>query len=97
MRLINLTVVSPFFPPAGGSVGGSHVVYPDVPFSVEDLVSDHIYYVHDGQKKPQSGQDVFSFYISDGYTQTEAFNVEIDIKVGGLIVFGDMDRNQCLV
>ncbi|XP_051278840.1 extracellular matrix protein FRAS1 isoform X2 [Dicentrarchus labrax] len=64
----------------GGSVGGSRVVTPDVPFSVEDLTSDHIFYVQDSQQKSQAKQDVFSFYISDGHSQTEAFNVEIDIQ-----------------
>ncbi|KAM7415601.1 hypothetical protein PAMA_017903 [Pampus argenteus] len=62
----------------GGSVGGSRVVTPDVPFSVEDLTSDHIFYVQ--QHKARDKQDVFSFYISDGHSQTEAFNVEIDIQ-----------------
>ncbi|KAM7391087.1 hypothetical protein PAMP_021803 [Pampus punctatissimus] len=62
----------------GGSLGGSRVVTPDVPFSVEDLTSDHIFYVQ--QHKARDKQDVFSFYISDGHSQTEAFNVEIDIQ-----------------
>lgn len=70
--------------PPGGSVGGSRIVTPDVPFSVEDLTSDHIFYVQDGQYKAQAKQDVFSFYISDGHSQTEAFSVEIDIQVTGL-------------
>uniref|UniRef100_A0A672YI55 VWFC domain-containing protein n=1 Tax=Sphaeramia orbicularis TaxID=375764 RepID=A0A672YI55_9TELE len=63
-----------------GSVGGSRVVTPDAPFSVDDLTSDHIFYVQDGQRKAQAQQDVFSFYISDGHSQTEAFDVEIDIQ-----------------
>ncbi|XP_028271092.1 extracellular matrix organizing protein FRAS1 isoform X9 [Parambassis ranga] len=64
----------------GGSVGGSRVVTPDVPFSVDDLTSDHIFYVQDSQRKPQAKQDIFSLYISDGHSQTEAFSVEIDIQ-----------------
>ncbi|KAG8011737.1 Extracellular matrix protein FRAS1, partial [Nibea albiflora] len=64
----------------GGSIGGSRIVTPDVPFSVEDLTSDHIFYVQDSQYKTQAKQDIFSFYISDGHSQTEAFNVEIDIQ-----------------
>ncbi|XP_029366253.1 extracellular matrix organizing protein FRAS1 isoform X2 [Echeneis naucrates] len=64
----------------GGSVGGSRVVTPDVPFTVEDLTSDHIFYVQDSQSDAGAKQDVFSFYISDGHSQTEAFNVEIDIQ-----------------
>uniref|UniRef100_A0A3Q2DG67 Fraser extracellular matrix complex subunit 1 n=1 Tax=Cyprinodon variegatus TaxID=28743 RepID=A0A3Q2DG67_CYPVA len=66
-------------------VGGSHIVAPNVPFSVEDLVSDHIFYVQNHQK-PQANRDVFSLYISDGYSQTEAFTVEIEIQVGKLTV-----------
>uniref|UniRef100_A0A3Q3BPI3 Fraser extracellular matrix complex subunit 1 n=1 Tax=Haplochromis burtoni TaxID=8153 RepID=A0A3Q3BPI3_HAPBU len=64
----------------GSSVGGSHVVTPDVPFSVEDLTSGHISYVQESQLKPQTKQDIFSVYISDGLSQTEAFSVEIDIQ-----------------
>ncbi|XP_076007225.1 extracellular matrix organizing protein FRAS1 [Genypterus blacodes] len=64
----------------GGSIGGSGVITPNEPFSVEDLTSDHIFYVQDSQQKVQAKQDVFSFYISDGHSQSEAFNVEIDIQ-----------------
>ncbi|XP_061672611.1 extracellular matrix protein FRAS1 isoform X3 [Syngnathoides biaculeatus] len=63
---------------AGGSVGGSEAVTPEIPFSVEDLMSDHIFYV---QRRGQPAQqDTFSFYVSDGNSQTEAFNVNIDIQ-----------------
>ncbi|KAF0034366.1 hypothetical protein F2P81_014432 [Scophthalmus maximus] len=65
----------------GGSIGGSQVVTPDAPFPVDDLTSDHIFYVQDGGREDaRPAQDVFSFYISDGQSQTEAFNVEIDIQ-----------------
>uniref|UniRef100_A0A3Q1CIX6 VWFC domain-containing protein n=1 Tax=Amphiprion ocellaris TaxID=80972 RepID=A0A3Q1CIX6_AMPOC len=64
-----------------GSVGGSRIITPDVPFSVDDLTSDHIFYVQDGSQKPKTKQDVFSLYISDGHSQTEAFSVEIDVQV----------------
>ncbi|TNM90093.1 hypothetical protein fugu_004327 [Takifugu bimaculatus] len=64
----------------GGSAGGSRVVTPDSPFSVEDMSSDSIFYVQDGQRNTQASKDVFSFYISDGHSQTEAFSVEIDIQ-----------------
>lgn len=57
------------------------MVTPDAPFSVDDLTSDRIFYVQDSQQKAQATRDVFSFYISDGHSQTEAFNVEIDIQV----------------
>ncbi|XP_056136283.1 extracellular matrix protein FRAS1 [Lampris incognitus] len=64
----------------GGSVGGSQIISPDRPFSVEDLVSDYIFYVQDDRQRGRSKQDIFSFYISDGHSQTEAFSVEIDIQ-----------------
>ncbi|KAM8864960.1 extracellular matrix organizing protein FRAS1 isoform 2-T3 [Synchiropus picturatus] len=64
----------------GVSVGGSETVRPGVPFSVEDLTSDHIFYVQDGKKHAGTQQDVFSFYISDGHSQTENFNLEILIQ-----------------
>ncbi|KAM9392081.1 extracellular matrix organizing protein FRAS1 [Pholidichthys leucotaenia] len=64
----------------GGSIGSSRVVTPDVPFSVEDLTSGHIFYVQDSQGEAQSQRDIFSLYISDGHSQTEAFTVEINIQ-----------------
>lgn len=72
--------------PPGVTVGGSLVVTPDAPFSVDDLTSDSIFYVQDSQRKAQATRDVFSFYISDGHSQTEAFSVEIDIQVAGVCV-----------
>lgn len=71
----------PLYPP-GNSFGGSQVVTPDSPFSVEDMTSDSIFYVQDGQRKSQASQDVFSLYISNGHSQTEAFSVQIEIQVG---------------
>lgn len=68
------------YPPAD-SVGGSRVVTPDSPFSVEDMTSDSIFYVQDAGRKAQASQDVFSLYISNGHSQTEAFSVEIHIQV----------------
>ncbi|CAM4540352.1 unnamed protein product [Leuciscus chuanchicus] len=60
-------------------IGGSHVISPDVPFTIEDLTSDHIFYVQN-IRQANIRQDVFSFYISDGSSQTEAFDVTIDIQ-----------------
>lgn len=58
------------------------MVTPDTPFSVDDLTSDSIFYVQNGQAKGQAAlKDVVGFYVSDGQSQTEAFNVEIDIQV----------------
>ncbi|KAM3867993.1 extracellular matrix organizing protein FRAS1 [Diretmus argenteus] len=64
----------------GGSVGGSRVITPDAPFSVEDLTSDHIFYVQNDHRSVRAKQDVFSLYVSNGHSQTEAFNIEIDIE-----------------
>jgi len=80
-----LLCFSPF--PPGGSIGGSRVITPEVPFSFEDLTSDYIFYVQNSDLETAVKQDVFSFYISDGHTQTEAFNVEINIQVKQLITF----------
>lgn len=66
--------------PPGDSVSGSWVVTPDSPFTVEDMTSGNIFYIQDGQRK--ASQDIFSLYISNGHSQTEAFSVEIDIQVG---------------
>uniref|UniRef100_A0A8C7MVD0 Fraser extracellular matrix complex subunit 1 n=1 Tax=Oncorhynchus kisutch TaxID=8019 RepID=A0A8C7MVD0_ONCKI len=64
-----------------GSLGGSNtrVISPEVPFSMDDLTTDHIFYVQNVQNIEHHYQDTFSFYISDGSSQTEAFNVNIDI------------------
>jgi len=67
--------------PAGGSAGGSRVVTPDAPFSVDDLTADHVFYVQDGRREAREHRDVFSFYVSDGHGQTEALDVHIDIQV----------------
>ncbi|XP_042580368.1 extracellular matrix organizing protein FRAS1-like [Cyprinus carpio] len=61
------------------ATGGSHVISPDVPFTVEDLTSDHIFYIQN-IRQANIRQDVFSFYISDGSSQTEAFDITIDIQ-----------------
>lgn len=61
-------------------IGGSRMISPDVPFTIEDLTSDHIFYVQN-IRQASIRQDVFSFYISDGSSQTEAFDVTIDIQV----------------
>lgn len=78
------SLITPFCP-LGGSIGGSQVVTPDTPFSVDDLTSDSIFYVQNGQAKGQAApRDVVSFYVSDGQSQTETFNVEIDIQVAAV-------------
>ncbi|XP_056274598.1 extracellular matrix protein FRAS1 [Pseudoliparis swirei] len=64
----------------GGSAGGSRVVTPDAPFSVDDLTADHVFYVQDGRREAREHRDVFSFYVSDGHGQTEALDVHIDIQ-----------------
>ncbi|KAJ8398108.1 hypothetical protein AAFF_G00431850 [Aldrovandia affinis] len=64
----------------GGATGGARIISPDVPFSVEDLTSDHIFYVQNIHQTADHYQDEFSFYISDGSIQTESFNVNIDIQ-----------------
>uniref|UniRef100_A0A8B9K9Q3 Fraser extracellular matrix complex subunit 1 n=1 Tax=Astyanax mexicanus TaxID=7994 RepID=A0A8B9K9Q3_ASTMX len=60
-------------------VGGARVISPDVPFTMEDLTLDHIFYVQNVHQV-NVHQDVISFYVSDGTSQTEAFDVTIDIQ-----------------
>lgn len=62
------------------AIGGSRMISPDIPFTIEDLTSDHIFYVQN-IRQANIHQDVFSFYISDGSSQTEAFDISIDIQV----------------
>ncbi|RXN23492.1 extracellular matrix FRAS1-like protein [Labeo rohita] len=61
------------------AIGGSRVITHDIPFTIEDLTSDHIFYVQNN-RQANIRQDVFSFYISDGSSQTEAFDITIDIQ-----------------
>uniref|UniRef100_A0A4W4DQF0 VWFC domain-containing protein n=1 Tax=Electrophorus electricus TaxID=8005 RepID=A0A4W4DQF0_ELEEL len=63
--------------------GGTHIISPDVPFTMEDLTTDCIFYVQNVHQA-NIHQDVFSFYISDGSSQTEAFDIAIDIHVCAL-------------
>lgn len=87
----------PSAPPTGGSAGGARVVTPDSPFSVEDMTSDSIFYVQDGRLKAPASRDAFSFYISDGHSQTEAVSVEIDIQVGvAAVLLGLQDQPASL-
>lgn len=87
----------PSAPPTGGSAGGARVVTPDSPFSVEDMTSDSIFYVQDGRLKAPASRDAFSFYISDGHSQTEAVSVEIDIQVGvSAVLLGLQDQPASL-
>lgn len=74
--------------PVGGTSGGSRVISPDIPFTIEDLTSDHIFYVQNIHQL-NIHQDIFSFYISDGSSQTEAFDVTIDIQVLDQRVFSE--------
>ncbi|XP_031426498.1 extracellular matrix protein FRAS1 [Clupea harengus] len=62
-----------------GASGGAQVISTEVPFTVEDLNGDHIFYVQN-VRQANVHQDIFSFYISDGSSQTEAFFVNIDIQ-----------------
>ncbi|XP_048099370.1 extracellular matrix protein FRAS1 [Alosa alosa] len=62
-----------------GASGGAQVISSEVPFSIEDLNADHIFYVQN-VRQANVHQDIFSFYISDGSSQTEAFVVNIDIQ-----------------
>ncbi|XP_066568203.1 extracellular matrix organizing protein FRAS1 isoform X2 [Amia ocellicauda] len=64
----------------GGVSGSGQIVTPDIPFSVEDIISDNIFYVQSIHHTAEHFQDSFSFYISDGSSQTEAFNINIDIQ-----------------
>lgn len=69
------------------------MVTPDTPFSLDDLTSDGIFYVQNGQAKGQAApRDVVSFYVSDGQSQTEAFNVEININVSTV---GPLSAARC--
>lgn len=86
-----LSVCTPCLSTAG-STGEARIINPDVPFTIEDLTSDHIFYVQNVHQA-NVHQDVFSFYISDGSSQTEAFDVTIDIQVS-LFYFSPQDLSN---
>ena len=50
-------------PPPGGAAA-SRVITPDLPFSLEDLASDRMFYVQEAGG--HSEQDIFSLYVSAG-------------------------------
>ncbi|MGH0181185.1 UNVERIFIED_CONTAM: hypothetical protein FKN15_006840 [Acipenser sinensis] len=63
-----------------GKSGGAVTVTPDVVFSLEDIISNNIYYVQSVHQTVEHLRDSFSFYITDGSSQTEAFTIDIDIR-----------------
>ncbi|XP_015220286.2 extracellular matrix organizing protein FRAS1 [Lepisosteus oculatus] len=64
-----------------GEISGSpEIINSDVPFSVEDILSNRMFYIQSIHKSDEHFQDSFSFYISDGYSQTEAFTININIQ-----------------
>ncbi|XP_041084402.1 extracellular matrix organizing protein FRAS1-like isoform X2 [Polyodon spathula] len=63
-----------------GRAGAAVTVTPDVVFSLEDIISNNIYYVQSVHQTVEHYRDSFSFYITDGSSQTEAFTIDIDIR-----------------
>ncbi|KAJ8404524.1 hypothetical protein AAFF_G00337910 [Aldrovandia affinis] len=63
-----------------GASGNARVISPEVPFPMEDLLSNHIFYVQSINLSAAHCQDKMSFYISDGSRQMEVFHVNIDIQ-----------------
>ncbi|KAJ8339232.1 hypothetical protein SKAU_G00360180 [Synaphobranchus kaupii] len=63
-----------------GASGRAGVISPDVPFRMVDLESGRIFYVPNINASAAHSQDDFRFHISDGFTQTDAFLISIDIQ-----------------
>ncbi|XP_035245707.1 extracellular matrix protein FRAS1-like isoform X1 [Anguilla anguilla] len=63
-----------------GVSGRARVISPGVPFPMDDLASDRIFYVPNINLSAAHCQDELSFNISDGSTQTDVFLINIDIQ-----------------
>ncbi|XP_066488376.1 extracellular matrix organizing protein FRAS1 [Tiliqua scincoides] len=52
----------------------------DLSFSIQDVVENHIYYFQSVHESIEPSMDTFSFYVSDGFSQSESSSVNITIE-----------------
>lgn len=53
----------------------------DASFSIQDVLENNIYYFQSVHESIEPTSDVFSFYVSDGFSQSEVHSINITIQV----------------
>lgn len=53
----------------------------DASFSIQDILESSIYYFQSVHESIEPTSDVFSFYVSDGFSQSEVHSMNITIQV----------------
>lgn len=53
----------------------------DASFSIQDVLESSIYYFQSVHESIEPTSDVFSFYVSDGFSQSEVHSMNITIQV----------------
>lgn len=66
---------------AGRQFGPEGTTSSDLSFSVQDVLENHIYYFQSVHESIEPSMDTFSFYVSDGFSQSESSSVNITIEV----------------
>lgn len=68
---------------AGENFGpqGESAVTADASFSLQDVLENSINYFQSVHESIEPTSDVFSFYVSDGFSQTEVQSINITIQV----------------
>ncbi|XP_031463336.1 extracellular matrix protein FRAS1 [Phasianus colchicus] len=64
----------------GESLGPQSAVTTDASFSIQDVLENSIYYFQSVHESIEPTSDVFSFYVSDGFSQSEVHSINITIK-----------------
>lgn len=64
------------FGPQSESVGTT-----DASFSLQDVLENSIYYFQSVHESIEPTSDVFSFYVSNGFSQSEVQSINITIQV----------------
>ncbi|POI34347.1 hypothetical protein CIB84_001901, partial [Bambusicola thoracicus] len=64
----------------GESFGPQSAVTTDASFSIQDVLENNIYYFQSVHESIEPTSDVFSFYVSDGFSQSEVHSINITIQ-----------------
>ncbi|XP_025024783.1 extracellular matrix protein FRAS1 isoform X2 [Python bivittatus] len=64
----------------GRRLGFGNSASSDFSFSLQDVVENRIYYFQSVHESIEPSMDTFSFYVSDGFSQSETSSVNITIK-----------------
>ncbi|OXB58880.1 hypothetical protein ASZ78_012724 [Callipepla squamata] len=64
----------------GESFGPQSAVTTDASFSIQDVLENSVYYFQSVHESIEPTSDVFSFYVSDGFSQSEVHSINISIQ-----------------